>query len=517
MTVGLASGTSTQHPALVITGASGFLGRHLIAALRNRYRIFALARRSQGAAGVPAHENVIWAQADVADSESLASVFGQIERAPGPKIVVHLAAHYDFTGDESDEYWRTNVSGLANVLRLCRRLDMWRFFFASSVAACRFPPPGGALTETSLADGDHVYAKTKRRGEQIVQEHAAHFPTCIVRFAALFSDWCEYAPLYMFLGTWLSSAWNSRILAGKGRSAIPYLHVRCAVSFFLQLLEMEPVLDRRELVLASTDGSVSHRETFEAASLAFHGRRRTPILMPKPLCRVGLRVFDLAGRFQATRPFERPWMGRYIDHRLTVDASRTRERLGWSPNPRLGLLRRMPFLVENLKTDPLEWNRRNLAALKRARVESNLRLYQLLDQGNEAIVEASMVHFLDPGAGSLFPHYRQLGSEDLRWAKQQLFLHLKNAVRTRERALFKAYCRELAGLRFKQGFSCQEVCSAFATERDLVLRILRENPRSAGLEEAMHDHVEMTFLVGLDEIQDVFEERMGRPVPQDVG
>ena len=39
------------------------------------------------------------------------------------------------------------------------------------------------------------------------------------------------------------------------------------------------------------------------------------------------------------RPFERPWMVRYIDLGLPVDASRTRQRLEWEPRERLHILR----------------------------------------------------------------------------------------------------------------------------------------------------------------------------------
>ena len=34
------------------------------------------------------------------------------------------------------------------------------------------------------------------------------------------ANWCEYAPLYVFLSTWLSKKWNARILGGRGASAI---------------------------------------------------------------------------------------------------------------------------------------------------------------------------------------------------------------------------------------------------------------------------------------------------------
>lgn len=500
-------------PALVITGASGFLGRHLIAALRERYRLFCLARRSQHLVGVPRHKNLRWFQVDIGDEDPLARVFRDLQGLRAPRYVIHLAAYYDFTGESHPEYLRTNVLGLRNLLEQCKAFHPTRFVFASSVAASAFPPEGSVLTETSPADGDHLYAITKRRGEQMVKEYQGHFPSTVVRLGALFSDWCEYPPLYFFLRTWLSDAWNSRVLGGKGRSAIPYLHVRDAVAFFAHLLEIDESLAPGETLIASTDEAISHQEIFEAATLAWHGHRVQPRFTPRPLARLGLRFFEMGGRWLAERPFERVWMGKYIDLRMPVDGSHTRHRTGWAPRSRRFLLRRIPFLVENLKTDPLEWHQRNLAALKIIRVEPNLHLYQLLEAYQERILVASMEIFRDPEGGALLPTYRGLPIDELRWAKQQLFLHLRNAVRTRERAIFREYCRHLAERRRAQGFTCEELCRALETERELVLHIVRSDPRAQALEAAIHDFVIGTFLVGIDEIEDTYEELEGTVAP----
>jgi nucleoside-diphosphate-sugar epimerase len=497
----------------VITGASGFLGRHLVAALRERYQIFGIARRTPGAVGLSPHKNVTWYQVDVAEREPLEAVFRSLRQVPGPKIVIHLAAHYDFTGTDSVEYQRTNVQGLRNVLELSRPLVPELFLFTSSLAACAFPAPGAALTEDSPPDGDHHYAVSKRIGEEMLRQYASYRPV-VVRLAAVFSDWCEYPPLYAFLGTWLGQAWNRRVLGGTGQSAIPYLHVRCAVSFFQRLLEQRSELQPLDVLIASPDGCVSHLEAFDAATVAFYGRRTKPLLVPAPLSRLGLHALDLGGRLLGNRPFERPWMGKYIDLRLNADAKRTRHRIGWSPVPRLDVLRRMPFLVENLKTDPIEWHRRNLAAMKTIPLQPNLRLLYLFEAHEHAILEASMAQSLESDAVEVYPQYRRvLGEDELRWAKRQLFLQLKQTIRTRDLTIFKAYSRHLAERRQRQGFSADEVCRMIASERDLCIRVLRGDPASAELVQAIHDHISMTFLVGLDEIEDAFDVLEGRMLP----
>ena len=44
-----------SRPRIVVTGASGFVGRHVLDALKEDWRIFGLARRSQARSGAPMH------------------------------------------------------------------------------------------------------------------------------------------------------------------------------------------------------------------------------------------------------------------------------------------------------------------------------------------------------------------------------------------------------------------------------------------------------------------------------
>jgi len=52
-------------PGIVVTGASGFIGRHFVIAVSGKIRLFCIARRSQKEAGVPHNDNTHWLQADI--------------------------------------------------------------------------------------------------------------------------------------------------------------------------------------------------------------------------------------------------------------------------------------------------------------------------------------------------------------------------------------------------------------------------------------------------------------------
>jgi nucleoside-diphosphate-sugar epimerase len=488
-------------PRLILTGASGFVGRHLLEAICDDWKVYGIARRSQARCGAPVHPNLTWFQVDIGDREALAEVFGKIRAAGGADVVVHLAAHYDFTGEEHPEYFRTNVDGLRNTLDLSAECGIEQFFFSSSVAACELPARGRTLDETSPPDGRHIYAQTKRIGETMVRGYKDRFTPVILRFAAMFSDWCEYPPLYMFLETWLSPAWNRRMLGGKGESAVPYLHVADAVALLARLLERRKDWKPSEVFVASPDGATSHRALFDATMSHEAPESVDPILIPRPLCGPGMLLRDLAGRLTGARPFERPWMAEYIDTVMAIDASKTRARTGWAPRERLEILRRLPFLLENRSMYPLDWHALNRAAMKKVHVPQNLRLYQLLERHQPELVEEYTKALQEAG----FPSYRQLSDEDHEWHHRMILRQLLNAVRTQDRHVLVAYCGDLAERRYRQGYAVEELCGAIEALESVCTSVLARDPDSRSLALEIRDDVTTPLKWGVDRIQETYE------------
>ncbi len=490
---------------IVVTGATGFIGRHLLEALHGDHDIWTLSRSSPSLRGVSLPASVRWLPVDVARAGQLREAVDAIRRARRPEVLIHLAGHYDFTGQQNPEYLRTNVEGTRNVLEAAGELGVRDVIFASSVAACAFPPIGERLTEASPPDGDTPYAESKRLGEAMLAGYRGVFRTWIVRFGAVFSDWCEYEPLFRFLETWLSRRPQSRVLAGNGLSAIPYLHVRDAVAFVRRLLARREALDDGEVLLASTDGATSHLELFLAATGAHRGERARPVFLPERLCRSGLWFRDMVGRTIGMHAFERPWMGRMIDLRLEVDASRTRERLGWAPRARLDVLRRMPFLVENRKSFATEWQRRNHAALKGARLHDNLRILALLEQRLDQLGESLAGYVMAPQRAERFPRFQALGADRQRADAVVLLGALLEAVRTGEKALFRTACHRLAGQRRDEGFASEELIAFLDALGDLCVLSLAGHEPSAAWSLGLYEHLTMTVQYGIDEVLEVFE------------
>jgi nucleoside-diphosphate-sugar epimerase len=498
-------------PKILLTGASGFVGREMIEHLRQDFFVYAFARRTQLEAGVSPHKNIEWILVDIAHESNLEIICANIKQKGGVDYIIHLAAYYDFDNEPHPEFERTNVTGTRLLLEQAKKLNPKRFIFASSLAACNFPPPGKVVNEQSPLDADFPYAISKRRGEQMVAACSEYFPCTAIRLAAVYSDWCEYGLLYILLKTWLSSSWQSRILAGKGESAIPYVHVTCVAKLILRILHISEQLPRFDVYIASFDGASSHQELFDMSTRYYFGEIKHPIFLPKWICAVGVYIRDFFGRLLGKRPFERPWMVKYIDLKLPVDSSYTRGMLDWEPNPRYQIMRRILFLLENLKNSPLQWQKKNEDALAKPSLDRpNLVLAEVMERMQEAITSQIASHLTSPDNVNRFKPYHNLQDPaKVKYYVQTVYHLLIASVRNGDRYQLINYARSLAKIRSQEGFKAEEVCQALITTGNYISSTLLSLPEARGMKLLIHDWITLSIQLAADEVEDSFE-RMAR-------
>lgn len=482
----------------------------MVETLRDKYRIFALDW-CMPEPGLEDHDHVRFLQVDIGNRNQMLRLGRELAASP-PRLILHLAAHYEFEQVDEAPYWRTNVEGLRNVLDAAVAAGIPGLLFASSLAASRFPRPGQALTEASEPDGEHIYARTKRAGEEMLKTYRGRIKSVVIRFAAMYSDYCEYPPLFKFLETWLSSAWNRRMLGGRGRSAIPYLHIKDAARFVRTVVSRFEDLEDEEILVASPDECTSHLELFRVATEAYFGAPARPILIPRPLVRPGIRGRMILGRILGRMPFERPWMAAYVDQEMRVNAAGTRARLGFAPRPRLAILERMPLLVENLRAYPAEWIHRNQGLLQRSSLRPNMVVHCLIQRHRDDIARR-LSERLTSNAKNL-PSYQRLNAGEHAWNHRLALAQLMEAVRTRVRKPFVDYCADLAARRFGQGFSAGELSTVLRLVEEVVLEVIQEDSDAVDVESSLYQDIRVTMRFAVDAVEEVFEDLAGEERPE---
>jgi nucleoside-diphosphate-sugar epimerase len=495
-------------PGIVVTGASGFVGRHFLEAAAGRFRLFCLARRSQFEAGAPRYENQRWMQVDIGRDDAMADILKCIQSSGGADYVLHLAGYYDFSYTDHPEYTRTNVLGTKNVLILAKELRIKRFIFSSSLAACPFPVSGEVITEDTPPSADFPYARSKREGEALIHSFSRYFPCTVLRLAALFSDWCEYPPLYSFLRNWLSDRWNARILGGKGKSAVPYLHINDLTGMILRVIEKESSLPRYCVLNASPSAVASHQQLFEAATKFYFGASRIPLRLPRVLALPGVALRQWLLTMLGYPPFERTWMMRYIDRELRVDASRTHKLLDWAPRLRYSPERRLLILLENLKSHPEMWRIRNEAAFIHAASRPNLVMYYILLRLRDEMTQ-EIEKFIRREQGSdRLCDYSRMNDEMLHWYVSLFYQVLITSVRTLDRSQIRNYARILAHHRKRQGFAVSQVCFALLSFSSVIrLHLDKEAAPSRDVRRELCNTIDLNIQLAIDEVEDVFEQR----------
>ncbi len=499
-------------PTILITGASGFVGRYLIENIRDEFNVIGIARRSMHEAGIPYHQNLRWLQCDISDLETVNNAKQHIIDFGGADFIVHLAAYYDFTYKDDPEYERTNIIGTKNILELAKEVKPQRFIFASSIAACEFPSNGNTVNEKTSPNANYHYARSKKIGESLVRNHSQYFSTSVLRFAAIYSDWCEFAPLYKFLSNWLSKNIDSKILGGKGESAIPYIHVHDVCRILKKIVKETGRLPGYDIYNVSGDGSTSHKELFELATRYYFGESIKPYYIPKILTYPGLVFKHLFKHLHLTceQPFERFWMIKYIDKKLDVDASYTRKVLEWQTESRYHINRRLLFLLEKMKSHPEEWKMKNEAALNRVARRANLILYEEMVRAQESLVKKITDAIFDPKNKAKFSRYGKMNQEDCQCYISTLYHLLMATVRSGDRSLMLKYIDDIAVKRFAEGFQPHEICETLRLYSDLICDHLGSVKEIQNIKQEIYDYVGLTIQLAQDEVEDLYENLLNK-------
>jgi nucleoside-diphosphate-sugar epimerase len=171
---------------VLVTGSTGFIGRHLMELLlaRTDTTIRVLTRSTQSVGHQRPPERVSAWPGDLAQPQSLRGCCTDIAE------VFHLAgyAHAEERGDgPAGIHWRVTVEGTQALVAEAARAGVSRFIFVSSIKAMG-EETQGCVNEESVALPATPYGKAKRAAEELVlqagRDHGMH--ACVLRLPLVY-------------------------------------------------------------------------------------------------------------------------------------------------------------------------------------------------------------------------------------------------------------------------------------------------------------------------------------------
>lgn len=162
----------------LVTGASGFLGAHLVCQLLEKGEFVRACKRISSdlkefnfifnhyfeteLVQTEKRKLLEWVITDINDMPSLFSVFDKI------KVVYHCAALVSFDGKDKDKLQKINVEGTANVVNAALNANVDVLCYSSSVAAIGRVKPGTVINEEAKWESSKYnsnYAVSKYKAE----------------------------------------------------------------------------------------------------------------------------------------------------------------------------------------------------------------------------------------------------------------------------------------------------------------------------------------------------------------
>jgi nucleoside-diphosphate-sugar epimerase len=288
---------SIKPQRIVVTGAGGFVGRALVALLRERgHEVITVARSGVATVTVP----------DYADAGRLVAAM------QGASSVIHLAARAHRGGVDAD--FEPSVVAARSAANAARASGAGRFVLVSSIGVNGNVTHGHAFTEADAPAPVEPYARSKLLAEQAVQRELSGSAT----------SWTLVRPPLVY-GPGAPGNFARLVRAVARGIPLPLAMVHNRRSFvgvrplaeFLLLAATHP-LAANELFLVADAERVCTPDIIRAIAQGLGKRAR---LWPVPPTLL-MGAAALAGRKRAAES---------LCASLEVDASKAREVLGWRP------------------------------------------------------------------------------------------------------------------------------------------------------------------------------------------
>ena len=229
---------------LLITGSTGFIGRHLVETLsKTDYEIICLVREKSNIHVLPKTKNTIIKKISFEDENQLA------KSLQGVHTVIHLAGQMGAFGVPYEKFYQTNCILTEVILRVAQRVGVQHFIYCSTPGVLGF---GKRLaSEGEPYAPRNPYEKTKVIAENIIKEFCINNPS--IHYTIIRPDFV-YGPGDMRRVKMYKNIKNRKfVLTTSGKSYLHPTYIEDVVSGFMCCLENEAAFNDTFNIAAEND------------------------------------------------------------------------------------------------------------------------------------------------------------------------------------------------------------------------------------------------------------------------
>lgn len=336
---------NNQKPVVVVTGSSGLIGCALCQLLAKDDQVVGFDR--DGYPYPPAEAECVCV--DMSADASVKRAFERVRHAYGERIasVVHLAAYYSFSGDQSPLYEKITVRGTERMLRELQNFQVEQFIFSSTELVHAPTEPGKPINEDSPLDPKWDYPKSKVETENLIHEKHGKIPVAILRIAGIYTDNCDSIPLAHQIQRIYERQITSKLYPGDITHGQAFVHLDDVLDALRSTIERRTQLPLETTMLIGEPETLSYDEMQRTLGRLIHNEEWETREIPKAAAKAGAWLEDHVPFHDA---FIKPWMIDLADDHYELDITRARTLLGWEPKH--WLRETLPQMVAALKADP---------------------------------------------------------------------------------------------------------------------------------------------------------------------
>ena len=299
---------------ILVTGATGFIGRHLTAALSNNHFVRCLVRKSSDTS-VLNNLNVETVCGDLLDKNSLGPALDGID------LVYHLAG--EIHSRRLNDYYKGNVLATQNLLEACKETVPKRMIFLSSIAVYTPGTAGNLLTEESECEPLTIYGRTKLAAEELIKKY--NIPWVIVRAPIVYGP---YQPAV--LNRFFLDALNKRkvTLVGKGDNARSLCFIGNLVGG-LMLLAEKPDTNGKTYILSDHLPYMPYEMITTISSLV--GQKIRVVHLPSILGDISWQIYKLMAKL-FNLCFIELYALKTMQLHWECDIGKAKKEIGYDPN-----------------------------------------------------------------------------------------------------------------------------------------------------------------------------------------